>query len=307
MTNKLQDMKKQLLLISALAHVLMAPFVYAGLPNKPLNKANIPGTTTTDAETQEKARQWLQAQPVRFLENKGQMTDMGENPVPFVLFKAEAPGLDMYITEKGLTYVFISRSPSPDLSPDGRGEGQYENAPSTYNEQEPSPPHMGEMEGASWSRIDMDLPGASIKKENIIKEGMSKSFFQYFFSHCPDGITDVRTYQKVTIKDIYPGIDWVFYNSSKEGFKYDFIVHPGADPTQIALVYSSVNPIQLNKEGNLNIKTERGTLRENAPYSYIKETNKEVKSKFEITDQQSINNVYYQTTIHFKFPRRVAR
>lgn len=35
------------------------------------------------------------------------MSDMSGKPVTFVLFKAEAPGVKMYITEKGFTYVFI--------------------------------------------------------------------------------------------------------------------------------------------------------------------------------------------------------
>src|SRR5687767_3797118 len=53
-----------------------------------------------------KAKSWLKNQPVEFLENKGQVKDAEGKPVPFVLFKAEAPGVDMYITEKGLSYVF---------------------------------------------------------------------------------------------------------------------------------------------------------------------------------------------------------
>jgi hypothetical protein len=59
------------------------------------------------AELKEKAKGYLQAQPVKFLENKGQMMDVNSKPVPFVLFKAEAPGMNVYITEKGLTYVFV--------------------------------------------------------------------------------------------------------------------------------------------------------------------------------------------------------
>ena len=55
----------------------------------------------------EEARQWMRAQSVKFLENKGQMTDMKGDPVPFVLFKVESPGVDVFITEKGLTYLFL--------------------------------------------------------------------------------------------------------------------------------------------------------------------------------------------------------
>jgi hypothetical protein len=46
-------------------------------------------------------------QNVSFLENKGQMMNTEGKPVPFVLFKAEAPGMNVYISEKGLTYVFV--------------------------------------------------------------------------------------------------------------------------------------------------------------------------------------------------------
>src|SRR5688572_25162795 len=42
-----------------------------------------------------------------FLENKGQVVDMQGRLVPSVLFKTQGPGLDLYITEKGLTYCFI--------------------------------------------------------------------------------------------------------------------------------------------------------------------------------------------------------
>ena len=87
-------------------------------------------------------------------------------------------------------------------------------------------------------------------------------------------------YEKITIKDVYPNIDWLFYNSSKGGMKYDFIVHPGADPKQIKLIYDSEKPLSIDNNGNINIKTKLGTLTEKAPYSYVQEANTEVKSSF---------------------------
>ena len=164
---------------------------------------------TSDPIVKEQAKQLMSSQSVKFIENKGQMTDMDGKPVPFVLFKAESPGMNMYITEKGLTYVFIKAEEEHEeeesfdkitMTAGGHGEPV-----------EPSAKGEGdENEKIEWNRIDMSLSGATIKKENIIKEGRSTDFSQYFLAHCPDGITDVRSYQKVTIKDIYPGIDWVF-------------------------------------------------------------------------------------------------
>ena len=324
---KTKQMKKHLLIISTLAHFLMSAFAYAeqpavtqallrqaGLPVQALAKGTHNNNKTFDPKLKEEARQWMQHQPVQFLENKGQMTDMDGKPVPFVLFKAEAPGMNMYITEKGLTYVFLkmeeedeaSRKACPELA-----EGLKVTAGSHGEPVEPSAIcEKEENIKIEWNRIDMALSGATIKKENIFKEGKSNYFSQYFYAHCPDGITDVRSYEKITIKDIYPGIDWVFYNSNDKGFKYDFIVHPGADPKQIELIYSSLNPLKLDKAGNINIKAEIGTLTENAPYSYIKETNEEVATKFKIADQKHIipqkGDAYYQTTVAFNLSRSLS-
>ncbi len=228
-----------------------------------------------NSDEKENARQLLNASPVKFIENKGQMIDMGGNPVPFVLFKADAPGLSTFITEQGLTYIFIEKNKEEKGSEkEFEGEGEQK-----------------------WARVDMFLKGASIKKENIVKESASKNFFQYFFPHCPDGIKDVSSYEKITIKEIYPGIDWKIYNSEKTGFKYDFVVHPGADPNQIEMIYSSLNKLNLNSEGNLEIKTKFGTLTENAPVSFLNE--KEIKTEFIKTANEKNDKGGYDTHINF--------
>ncbi|MFO0358576.1 MAG: SBBP repeat-containing protein, partial [Sphingobacteriaceae bacterium] len=136
---------------------------------------------------------------------------------------------------------------------------------------------------AEMAWINVNLKGATIKRENIIKEEQSTEHFNYFYGHCPEGIYDVYQYEKLIIKNVYPNIDWVFYNSQKGGMKYDFIVHPGANPNDIELIYESEKPLDLDKNGNLQLKTKLGTLTENAPYSYLKETNTEVKSSFKTT------------------------
>jgi len=233
--------------------------------------------------TKEETEQWIKSQPVRFLENKGQMTDMNGNPVPFVLFNAEAPGMNIYITEKGLTYVFL-KSEEEDREREEK-ETSFERI------------------STEWERIDMFLKGAIIKKENIVKEKASSEFSQYYFTHCPDGITDVRTFEKIIVKEIYPGIDWVIYNSEKNGFKYDFAVHPGADPKQIEIVYSSLDKLKLDDEGNIIVKTEIGTLTENSPVSFL--DGKEIETHFIKTLNEKNNNGGYDTHIQFNLPSAI--
>ncbi|MFO0356842.1 MAG: SBBP repeat-containing protein, partial [Sphingobacteriaceae bacterium] len=229
---------------------------------------------SNNEELKAKARDYLAAQPVKFLENKGQMMDVNSKPVPFVLFKAEAPGMNVYITEKGLTYVFVKAE-----------EEEHEREREKEKERE-----KGKLAGPEEENVKMEmawvhvnLEGANIQRSNIIKEGQSTEHFNYFYGHCPEGIYDVYQYDKITIRDVYPGIDWVFYNSEKTGMKYDFVVHPGADASQIKLIYEGDKPLKMEEDGSISIKTKLGTLTEAKPYTYEEGNNNEIQSNYKLT------------------------
>ncbi len=49
--------------------------------------------------------------------------------------------------------------------------------------------------------------------------------------------TAVPTYQKVKYTGVYPGVDLVYYGLTRGRLEHDFIVAPGADPSQIALAF----------------------------------------------------------------------
>lgn len=232
---------------------------------------------------------------VHFLENKGQMTDYSGQPVPFVLFKAEAPGVNLYITETGLTFTF-TRMRKEKLV--GEELLQWERDGGILSGRKSSKKYF------DWNCISMTLEGATIKKENVVTNEADPFFTQYFYGHCPDGISDVKSYQKITITNIYPGIDWVFYNSSENGFKYDFIIHPGADIAMIKMCYESRKPIQLDDSGNLQMTTDYGSLLENKPVSYFSDDRVEVPNNFEILSsdssvESSSTKMVYRTVIGF--------
>jgi hypothetical protein len=263
--------------------ILTFTFIFSTLVSFAFNKT-LPSdkNKSTDPLVIKQVHELMQQPPVQFLENKGQMADMNGKPVPFVLFKAEAPGMNMYVTEKGLTYVFLKA-----VEEEKEQEGENHKPGGRENENI-------KME---WTRIDMDLDGAKIKKENIVKEGPSVTDFNFFYSHCPDGIYGVKEYKKITIKEIYPGIDWILYNAGSKGFKYDFIVHPDADPRKIELIYTSLKPLMLSREGNIKIKTDIGNLTENSPVSYQSEN--KISTQFIKTADQKNNNGGYDTRIKF--------
>ncbi|MCC6691485.1 MAG: SBBP repeat-containing protein, partial [Bacteroidia bacterium] len=94
-----------------------------------------------------------------------------------------------------------------------------------------------------------------------------------------------------------------FYNSNEKGFKYYFVVHPGADPNQIKLLYRSKEKCNIDKTGNIQIETSNGSLTELAPVCYIQETKKNIESKFQKLKVTTCNptggDVGYETEFSF--------
>ncbi|MEO6405347.1 MAG: PKD domain-containing protein, partial [Ferruginibacter sp.] len=88
----------------------------------------------------------------------------------------------------------------------------------------------------------------------------------------------------VTYQNIYPNID-VRYYSQGDKLKYDFIVHPGGNPSLIALNY--IGPTSLNiRDKKLIIITPVGDVTELSPYSYQTTTGKkqEVSCRYVLSD-----------------------
>lgn len=182
-----------------------------------------------------RALQEVTASVSGFEENKGQLTDQENQPVPFVLYKAGARGIDLYLTEYGMTFVLLNKEHKEE-------NGHHASTPVTY------------------ARIDMKLPGATISRANITAENPSADFSNYYYPHCPKGITGVRKYGKITVRNIYPGIDWVWHSDGKQGMKYDFVVHPGADPSRLRMEYSWADISTDESKQHLHLFTPEGEL-----------------------------------------------
>lgn len=227
-----------------------------------------------------------------FMENKGQMKDNNGNPLPFVLFCTEAPGLNLWITETGMviqTSQLTKKSiDEKDLTVLEKAEQKATNKKKTHKI-------------LNWERIDIEFKGASIQRGNILKEGTNGTGFNYFYGHCPDGIYGVKEYDKITITDVYPGIDWVIYRKTNGEIKYDFVVHPGANYKDIKLLYRSKTPIDINKQGQLEFFTAYGDLNEESPVSFYQD--KIIETQFQIETQKSTTihgDSGYETTVAFQ-------
>jgi uncharacterized repeat protein (TIGR01451 family) len=79
--------------------------------------------------------------------------------------------------------------------------------------------------------------------------------------------TGVPAYERVTLEQIYDGVDLVFHGSQQQ-LEYDFVVAPGADPGQIALKIDGATGLRLDDGGNLVLRTGDVDLVQHKPVVY---------------------------------------
>ena len=206
-----------------------------------------------------------------FMENKGQVLDQHGHPQPDILFLGRDGGMKIALTGTGIHYQFErTASASTSADPTDTNDGNLSAATKA--------PKAAPVE---TYRLDMQLIGANPHPE-VVREGLNSYFENYYnVASSPEGILGVRAYERVTMKDVYPGIDWVIY--TKDGtMKYDFVVHPGADPAQIQMKYAGAVELLIQADGSVTAKTPFGELTEQAPKVFS--GTKEVASRFELEE-----------------------
>ncbi|PKP47133.1 MAG: hypothetical protein CVT95_06045 [Bacteroidetes bacterium HGW-Bacteroidetes-12] len=202
---------------------------------------------------------------VSFLENKGQWHNNA-------LFKAELKGGYLYLEQNRLTFNLYDTKKVEALS----------------HNHNPTTPFSNTL---NWHAYSVDFVGGNLAP-TIIKKDSTLAYFNYFLGNDKTKwATDVRGFKHITYQNIYNGIDFVIY--STEELKYDFIVHPNANPKNISLKYNGADKLEI-KNGRLVISTSVNTITEEKPYAYQLVNGKKVEI--------ACNYVLKNKQLSFEFP-----
>jgi hypothetical protein len=79
--------------------------------------------------------------------------------------------------------------------------------------------------------------------------------------------TNVPTYSKVHYREVYPGIDLVYYGHQRQ-LEYDLVVAPGADPKKIVLGFKGADKLEIDSGGDLVLHASGGDIRQHKPIVY---------------------------------------
>jgi len=201
----------------------------------------------------------LNAQGLYFIENKGQVTDQHYISRPDIDFKISAgDGLNIFV---------------------GAGKIHYQ---------------WSKPAGDQTELYRMDVSLINGNREAVIAFEDKQPFYEQYYTHLT-GENGIRAYgyKKITYRDVYPNIDWVFSVNREGKVEHDFVIRPGGKVSDIQLQYTGTTEMRLNNDGGITAATPFGTIRENAPYSF-QQDGKTITSSFVLEG----NTLRFNTAAH---------
>jgi hypothetical protein len=194
----------------------------------------------TNAATDVRVSESYGKLPLHFEANRGQT----DNDVHFL---SRGAGYSLYLTASEAVLVLAK----PDAKGDGRTTRERRNTPTR----------------AQSVALRMSLVGAA-RKPAVTGVDELPGKANYFIGKDPaKWRTDVPTYAKVHYRDVYPGIDLVYYGNQRR-LEHDFIVSPGADPNKIVLDFKGAERLEIDAQGNLVLHTAAGVVLQRKPVIY---------------------------------------
>ena len=245
-------------LLAALASVV---FVAARNDNNHTEPATPANLTPAGAPAKARLAENFGKLPLSFEENQGQI----DNHVKFL---SHGPGYDLFLTSTdAVLRVQKPRASQTDRSKQPAGEAEKVREGTVLRLKMLGANATPQVEGQE------ELPGR----------------VNYFIGNNPEKWRrNIRTYKRAYFKDIYPGIDVVYYGSQRE-LEYDFVVGAGANPNLIRFSVDGADRIRLDKTGKLLLALKQGEVSLNKPVIYQLDQNgirREVKGTYVINGNE---------------------
>lgn len=201
-----------------------------------------------------------------FIENKGQFDGLNQQPNSKVLFGTDRMDKLILFTKSGITYRFEEViKPGEEESAEREKEMREERRSGKMNAQREEEEHEHKLSfNRDW--VHMDWVNANPNVQVVATDAV-ENYFNYGMGGSKS-LEKVKGFKKVTYKNLYPNIDVVYEFHPQDGIEYSFILHPGADASQIRMKYSDVDKVEINNEGSIVLPTSVGNIIEHAPKTF---------------------------------------
>ncbi len=197
---------------------------------------------------------------VYFVENRGQWSDAT------VHYGLKSRGLDVAFRESSFT-MHLAR-PIEDATNASRGRGFAPPRIASIDDHDLSFDETRGVEDSAPAYEHLTLTVTFPDSNPVTPRGAQEQTakFNYFVGgEGRETASNVPSFGAVVYENLYDGIDLLVTGNDDGVMKYEFHCTPGADYAQIRIHYDGIDSLCVNEDGDLEIATTFGTLRDGAP------------------------------------------
>jgi Beta-propeller repeat len=137
--------------------------------------------------------------------------------------------------------------------------------------------------------ITMKLVGANPSAQI---EGVDRlpRISNYFIGNDPKKWrTNIPNYSRVRYRDIYPGIDLVYYGNPDQ-LEYDVVVAPGVDPQSFLIAFEGADDLSINGNGDLVMEIAGAQILQHKPqvYQWFEGRQTSISAKYRINAEKHV-------------------
>ncbi len=189
---------------------------------------------------------------LHFVPNAGQLDER-------VAYYVQGRDTSLYFTPGGMTVAL--RSPRAFLE-EHPGSGPERSAPPTPRQ---GPPSGRAVDLQSWA-LKVEFVDAD-QDVRPVGESETGAVISYFRGKPEQWKSGLPAFSRIIYHSLWPGIDLI-YSGTADRLKYEFLVHPGADPGRVRLRYRGASEVAVDDDGRLTVKTPAGDIEDGAPVAY---------------------------------------
>lgn len=210
-----------------------------------------------------------------FRKNLGQIKNQHGQINRDVLYMFSADDFNLQLKRNGFSYELFQIINHFDYSEDGLNPIHEEDRFHAFQE---ATIHV--------ARVDVVLEGANPNPEIITSDENGTVFHYYLNMSTNVPVTDVPCYDRVLYRNIYPNIDLLFIAGESDQddalLRYEWFVYPGGNPADIRMKFMGAQGFNLRDDGSLDLLTQRGYIREGAPFTYVLDNGQPVTTTYRL-------------------------
>ena len=207
------------------------------------------------AEQRGRVRASLDALPLAFEANQGQMD-------PQVKYMARGNGYKLLLTRSAAIIAMASSNRPSEVREmmlhKRRGASRTKAA---LKKRTPAATK------SSMAAVGINFLGADPNVQPVARDRQSGRM-NYFLGKDPKNWrSNIPLFGQVVYRGLYRGVDLAFLGETRQ-LEFNYVVHPGADPSQIAFELNGANALSVTSDGDLTVTTASGAVQLHKPVAY---------------------------------------